>query len=124
MRTFLLLFVLCFLSSCYKTLRLEGFDTPKWKDAGKKCSEYRLTSVDLLIKNQELILESTQNEVESLLGAADEHELYARNQKFFHYRLTPSDSCDFDSHSLNFLSVRFNALGRASNVQVMIRERD
>lgn len=124
MKTPLLLITVFMLSSCYKTLELDGFDTPQWKEAGKECSEYRLTSVDMLIENQALILESTQNEVESLLGAADEHELYARNQKFFHYRLTPADSCEFKSNSLKFLSVRFNAIGLASDVQVMIREVD
>ena len=122
MRILLLFLALSTLSSCYKALQLEGFDTPQWKVAGKECSEYRLTAVDHLIENQKLILEATQNEVESLLGAADEHELYARNQKFFHYRLTPPDSCEFSSNSLKFLSVRFNAIGRASDVQVMIRE--
>lgn len=124
MRTILFLICACVLSSCYKTLKLEGFDTNSWKAASKECSAYRLTSVDLIMSNQDLILESTQNEVESLLGSPDEHELYARNQKFFHYRLSKADSCDRSNESLRFLSVRFNAIGLASDVQVMVRESD
>ena len=122
MKNIFLLLSLGVLSSCYKTLQLEGFDTQKWNLYRQECSDYRLKSVDLLIKNRELILESTQNEIESLLGAADGHELSARNQKFFHYRLTPDDSCAVQTSTINFLSIRFNALGRASYLQVMVRE--
>lgn len=109
------------LTSCYKTLELEGFSKEKWKSFKTTCTEYRLDKVDLLMENQALLLSSTQNEIESLLGAADEHELYERNQKFFHYRLTPRDTCTNASARLKFLSVRFNAIGRANEFQVMTR---
>lgn len=113
--------ILLSLSSCYKKLELDGFNREKWDDR-KSCSSYRVETSDLLIKNKELLLESTQNEVESLLGSADEHELYARNQKFFHYRLSAPDSCNTPSGSSKYLSIRFNAIGRANDVQIMVRE--
>ncbi|MEP1095235.1 MAG: hypothetical protein ABJG78_09005 [Cyclobacteriaceae bacterium] len=122
MRVILLVIVLTALSSCYKNLELEGFNEDDWKSFRTTCSEYRLKKADLLIENQDLLLESTQNEIESLLGAAEEHELYRRNEKFFHYRLTPRDTCENADDTIKFLSIRFNAVGRASDVQVMLRD--
>lgn len=100
---------------------MDGFDKDKWMSYEDNCSTYRLEVSDLIIEKQDVILEGTQNEVESLLGKPEEHELYDRNQKFFHYRLTPPDSCN-DEEILKFLSIRFNAIGRANLVQVMLRD--
>jgi len=109
------------LSSCYKQVSLDGFEKDKWDEYPLSCSTYRLDIAEYLIENQHVLLESTQNEVESLLGRAAEHELYERNQKFFHYRLTPPGSCG-EYEVLTYLSIRFNAIGRANLVQVMLRE--
>lgn len=108
-------------TSCYKTVSIKGFDKDEWTAAEKNCNSYRLEKAALLIANEKTILGSSQNEIESLLGKAMEHELYNRNQKFFHYRLTPPDSCK-QVANLSFLSIRFNALGNASEVQVTVRE--
>ncbi|WP_424964260.1 hypothetical protein [Ekhidna sp.] len=121
MNKFFGLLILLTLSSCYKSLTIDGFDKEKWVNADEDCSTYRLEITDLIIENQHVILEGTQNEVESLLGKAREHELYERNQKFFHYRLTPPDTCG-SYETIEFLSIRFNAIGRANLVQVMLRE--
>lgn len=121
MKSFLPLFLLLVLSSCYKTLSLEGFDKEKWNKGVTECNTYRLEIAPLLMEKQDVILEGTQNEVESLLGQASEHELYQRNQKFFHYRLTPNDDCG-DFKNVEFLSIRFNAIGRANEVQVVVRD--
>lgn len=121
MRSVLLMFMVMFLSGCYQQLTLEGFDKNQWKNYTKDCSTYRLDISDYLIDNQDVLLEATQNEVESLLGKANENELYQRNQKFFHYRLTPPDECG-EYETLTYLSIRFNAIGRANLVQVMLRE--
>ena len=121
MNKFLSLLVLLTLTSCYKTLSIDGFDKEKWIDAANNCSPYRQEKVNLIIENKDVILEGTQNEVESLLGKAREHELYDRNQKFFHYRLTPPDTCG-TYETIEYLSIRFNAIGRANLVQVMLRE--
>lgn len=108
------------LSSCYKSLTMDGFEKEKWL-ASEACSTYRLDISDLIIENQEVLLNGTQNEVESLLGKAKEHELYNRNQKFFHYRLTPANECG-DYEAIKYLSIRFNAIGRANLVQIMLRD--
>ncbi len=122
MRSQILILLLFVLSSCYKTLELDDFDKNEWVSFKTTCTEYRLEKIDLLIENKEVLLESTQNGIESLLGAPEEHELYERNQKFFHYRLTPFDTCSTKSKPVRFLSIRFNAVGRANDIQVMFRE--
>lgn len=121
MKKILIIALLVSLTSCYKTLTMDGFDKEKWVAAPEGCSTYRQDIADLIIEKQDVILEGTQNEVESLLGKAREHELYNRNQKFFHYRLTPTDSCG-EYETIEYLSIRFNAIGRANLVQVMLRE--
>lgn len=116
------LFIACLIlmTSCYKTLSVEGFDKSQWTNMSD-CDTYRLDHAQLIVDNQDVLLTGTQNEIESLLGRAAEHELYDRNQKFFHYRLTPADSCG-EYETIQYLSVRFNAIGRANLVQVMLRE--
>ncbi len=109
------------LSSCYTSLTLDGFETASWKESLKDCNEYRLKKAAFLIENKEPLMGATQNEIESLLGKAEEHELYERNQKFFHYRLTPYARCG-TYEIKKFLLIRFNAIGRANDVQITIRE--
>ncbi|MEQ9468128.1 MAG: hypothetical protein RLN88_11990 [Ekhidna sp.] len=116
-----LLLIPILLSSCYQSLSIDGFDKDQWTNYAQDCSSYRLDIAELIIKNEDILLEGTQNEIEGLLGKASEHELYERNQKFFHYRLTPPEECG-DYEVIQFLSIRFNAIGRANLVQVMVRE--
>lgn len=120
-KPFTLILLALLTSGCYKQLLMEGFEKEKWKDYFTNCSTYRLDIADHVVNNQTVLLEGTQNEVESLLGRPDEHELYERNQKYFHYRLNPPDSCGSYA-ALSYLSIRFNAIGRANLVQVMLRE--
>lgn len=103
-------------------MSLDDFDKAKWKNYRADCSTYRLAKSNLIIEHQDVLLKGTQNEVESLLGKADEHELYQRNQKFFHYRLTPPDSCNQSKDAVKYLSIRFNAIGRVNLVQIMLRD--
>ncbi|WP_436516564.1 hypothetical protein [Ekhidna sp. To15] len=121
MKNSLYLLVLVFLSSCYNSLSIEDFDKDQWINYEKGCSTYRMEKAQLIVDNQDVLLKGTQNEIESILGKAVEHELYERNQKFFHYRLTPPDSCG-EYETIKYLSVRFNAIGRANLVQIMLRE--
>ncbi len=107
--------------ACAQPASLEGFQPDRWREFTKECTDYRLNIAGHIIKHQEALLESNQNEIEALLGAPTEHELYKRNQKFFHYQLTPSDSCGSYA-SQKFISIRFNAIGLANEVQLVIRE--
>ncbi len=100
---------------------MDGLDKTEWISFKTTCTEYRLEKTDLIIKNRDELMGSTQNEIESLLGAPEEHELYERNQKFFHYRLTPADTCTNTTSPIKFLSIRFNAVGKTNDLQLMTR---
>jgi outer membrane protein assembly factor BamE (lipoprotein component of BamABCDE complex) len=53
----------------------------------------------------------------ALLGRPDQNELYSRNQKFYYYSLEPGKVCGMNSESKR-LSVRFNATGRAKEIEL------
>lgn len=114
------LFIISLLTACYSRLSIEGLDTEQWM-LNEDCSTFRSEHVALVMESKEVLLEATQNEIESVLGPADEHELYERNQKFFHYRITPSDACE-KHPSVQYLSIRFNALGRANEIMLNFRD--
>lgn len=111
------------LASCSANLSVDGFDKEKWKNAPSECADYRLEKAQLLVEKEKYLLARTQNEIESLLGQAEEHELYKRNQKFFHYRLSLLEKCDKTDSITTYLSIRFNALGRSSNIQIFKRKK-
>lgn len=109
------------LTACGNAIKIDGFDTQKWIDSSQACNNYRADKAPLILNNKEKLLAKTQNEIERLLGKAEEHELYTRNQKFFHYRISQPNNCS-ETNNPEYLSVRFNAIGRAQEVQMVIRE--
>ncbi len=111
---FIFLFSLIFCFSCYKTPKIEGFDSNNW-NISISCDKDRLEEGNVLIKNEALLLTSNQNEIQALLGNPNEHELYSRNQKFFYYDLKPK--CD--SVPGQRLAIRFDALGRVNEIQII-----
>ncbi|MDH5608302.1 MAG: hypothetical protein OEY56_02380 [Cyclobacteriaceae bacterium] len=111
MRLIRLLFLFT-LSGCYQAPLIENFDAVKWQIALTDCTDYRrIEAAPLLVAQKEAILSATQNQVTELLGAPDRHQLYDRNQKFFYYTL----DCDGTKE----LSLRFDALGRVKEIQVV-----
>lgn len=106
---------------CQQKRSLQELDPIKWKTFNTECTTYRMLIVDYILQNKDILLGANQNEIEKWLGTATEHELYERNQKFFHYRLTPNDSCGSFMQK-KYLSIRFNAMNKANNVYIVIRE--
>ena len=114
--------LLVLFTSCKDQISIKGFEKDRWINAPSDCSNYRLEIASAIVDQKEALLTSNQNEIEAFLGKADEHELYNRNQKFFHYRLDPPATCGTKNVFPEYLSIRFNAIGRASEVQKIIRE--
>lgn len=104
--------ILTVLSACYQAPNLEGWDATRWNGMALDCENDRVElAKNIVIPQQRKLLGKNQNEIDKLLGAADRHELYERNQKFFYYRL--------DCINKQELSVRFDALGRVKEIQVI-----
>lgn len=112
---YLLLTIL--LSSCYPKIRIDGFSKEKWSAAFENCESSKVQLALLIIENENALLGKGQAEVKQLLGQPSEHELYRRNQKFFHYVLVPSDTCGNIKVQKN-LSILFDALDRAKEVMI------
>lgn len=114
---FIYLLLLFTLASCYPKIEIEDFDEKLWLTAFESCQSSKIEMGKLIVKNENKILGKGQAEVKALLGQPNEHELYRRNQKFFHYALTPSDSCQ-EIRSQRNLSILFDALDRAKEVMI------
>lgn len=104
------------LASCTSAPQIEGFNKDAWT-ASALCSEERIALARLVMDNEEKLLSYTQPEVEALLGSAPRHELHGRNEKFFFYPI--AKNCP-DSVPDQSLFVRFDALGRAKEVLILL----
>jgi hypothetical protein len=114
------LFTLVFfaLMACGKPLpTFDNLNLEKWKDDKNGCLGERALNLKSLESQKDKLKGLSQDDIVKLLGRPDQNELYKRNQKFFHYLLTPGKECGKDSTSLK-LSLRFNAMGFAKEVVV------
>ncbi len=110
---------LCFVMACSELPELNNVDLEKWKSDKNGCKNYRITVIDELLDQKEKLKGLAQNEVISLLGQADEHELYQRSQKFFIYYLEPSNKCGENQNEYyKALFIRFNALDQAIDFNI------
>ena len=105
-------------ASCGKPLpTLEGIDLKQWKDDKNGCHLYRWKTMKQLDTQKDKLLSLPEDEILKLLGRPDQNELYRRSEKFFKYFLEPGPICRRDS-SETILSIRFNAVGLAKEVEV------
>jgi hypothetical protein len=112
--TFLLLII-----ACGKLPELENIDLEKWKNDKNGCLEYRIEAVETLLSQKEKLKGLSQNEMISLLGTADKHQLYERSQKFFIYYLEPNENCDqYSEGYIKALYIRFNSLDQAIDFNI------
>lgn len=114
---FLLTSVLLF--SCNKTVDLPNVDELAWQNDVNGCLGNRMTMVENVISDKDLLKGLNQDQIISLLGKPDQNELYKRNQKFFIYNITATDCGEKPTVSpRKYLSLRFNATGLAKEVVV------
>jgi hypothetical protein len=106
--------LLSLLSGCYKSPVIVGFDSARWRES-VVCAAYRLEGAMFLAANKTQMQGLSQNEIINLLGTG-RHQLDERNEKYFYYTLT-RDCADKPNQSLE---VRFDAVGRVRDVQVIL----
>lgn len=117
MRVKHLLILLLISVSCSSKVEIPGLDTEKWQNA-EVCSEYRIEGARILEANEEFLFGLTQVELATLLGSAPKHQLSSRSEKFYFYPIT--EGCDsLENTALQF---RFDALGRAKEVMVVLTD--
>lgn len=117
--------ILCLLFSCGRErIEIEGFNDYIWKNDRFGCMGKRAEMAENLLQAKEKILGMRENEVLSLLGKADEQEIYSRNQKFLIYFLEPNAKCtapEDTKATASALYLRLNALGVANEMYLNVR---
>ncbi len=105
---------LLFIVSCTPLPELNNIDLKRWKQDKHGCDSYRIEVINDLLSQKDKLKGLSQNDIISLLGQADQHELYERSQKFFIYHLEPGNGCEnFDDKYFKAFYIRFNSLDQA-----------
>lgn len=101
-----------------KEINIENFDQEAWKEDQFGCNNKRQDLYQTLLNNKEELLGLNNREIIDFLGKPDKTELYTRNQKFFHYYITPGNECDKGGkpEDPSLLSFRFNATGFVNEI--------
>lgn len=97
---------------------LKGIDLTSWKQDRNGCNGKRAALMSAVVGRKDELLGLGENEVLSLLGRPDRTELYANDQKFYHYFMTPSPDCGQSSSMASQLIVRFSATAVTTEVTV------
>ena len=87
----------------------------RWQKSIESCDDYRIIQAPQLIEQKAQLLTKNQNEIIKLLGSPNRHQLHNRNQKIFFYQLDCTNSRE--------LYIRFDALGRAKEIQIIYPEK-
>jgi hypothetical protein len=119
-RSHSLLYLTFFLFSCGKELpELNGINKEDWISDRNGCLNKRRTMVEAIREQRDKLLALDELKIVALLGKPDENELAPRNQKFYHYSLTPAADCLLNKDSVSVeLVIRFNAMGLAKEVEI------
>jgi len=115
----LFLFMLLLTSGCESgSIQLQDTDLNTWKSDRQGCKNQRKALVSSILTQKDKILAGSEAMIIEALGKPDRVELYKRNQKLYHYRLSPSESCTSSDSSDQELLIRFNAMGRAKEIYI------
>ncbi|MBK6264317.1 hypothetical protein JKA74_04655 [Marivirga sp. S37H4] len=113
------LLLLCILYGCSSMPELNNIDLNQWKSDKNGCNSYRISVANEIINQKKKLKGLSQTEIISLLGQADQHELYERSQKFFIYYLEPGKKCEnYSDQYFRALYIRFNALDQAIDFNI------
>ena len=108
-------------ASCNKSVDIPGFNEDAWKHDRLGCEGIRYQMSNNLNNIKEQLKGLDLDEIESVLGKPDKIELGRRNQKYFIYAISPSQSCKLSADTIENkeLSIRFNAIGLAYEVIIL-----
>jgi hypothetical protein len=110
--------LLALLTACGKPLPdLENINLDSWKADRNGCNHIREKMLAPMKDQKDKLKGLSEDDIVDLLGRPDQNELWKRNQKFFHYNIAPGKNCGVDSSGIK-LSIRFNAMGLAKEVEI------
>ena len=116
-----LFFALSLLCICCSGHREEitGVDWEAWRNDRQGCSNNRRTYQSAIDDQKERLKSLSEMEIVELMGRPDQTELLKRNQKFFTYFITGGPGCAVADSVVALLTIRFNAMGLAKEVEVV-----
>ncbi len=99
--------------SCTKELKIEGFETTKWKNDYMGCMNTRKEMVPILLANKEQLKTFNDDAISALLGAPERNRQFARGKKNYIYFIEPGKQCENSPSSIEGkkLVIEFDALG-------------
>ncbi len=118
MRNWIILFLASgLLTACQEDIRIDGFESQKWKADPNGCNGDRKKLMSLLLKSQKRLIGHSEMEIKAFLGKPDAQDLQTRGQKFFEYGAEGNSLCDPESSKApTILRIRFDALDRVTEI--------
>jgi hypothetical protein len=118
------IFGLSFLLACQETPKLDNFDNARWIKDRLACNDKRKDLIPSLEKQIEKLKGLGQNQILSILGKPDFHELHERNQRFYIYFFEKGEQCNtkmttVDIKAKKTLKLRFSALDRVTEITLL-----
>ena len=104
------------LFSCNTELLFDGFDSAKWKEDALGCNMVRVNLTDEIISRKAELFGLSENEISSIFGKPNRHELYSRNKKAYVYFIEGGPDCKEPLENPNKLVIRFNGVGLSKEV--------
>lgn len=120
----ILILSLLFLIACQEAPKLDNFDNARWIKDRLACNDNRKDLIPSLEKQIEKLKGLGQNQILSILGKPDFHELHERNQRFYIYFFEKGEQCNtkmttVDIKAKKTLKLRFSALDRVTEVTLL-----
>ncbi|NMM50432.1 hypothetical protein [Marinigracilibium pacificum] len=112
--------IIVLFSSCGNSVDIPNFDEELWINDQNGCTGDRLEMIDEVKLNKDLLIGLSTNELRKVLGRPDNIILYTRNQKYYHYYLTPGKQCQDatnNSEEGQKLIIKMSALDKVSNLE-------
>ena len=108
--------IVIFLLSCSAEPLLKGFNSEKWQGDELGCNNQRLELVDEIKNRKAELVGLSENEISSILGKPNRHELYSRNKKAYVYYIKGGPDCSEKMDNPKKLVIRFNGVGLSKEI--------
>jgi len=111
-----------FIIMCGKPLPdLAPIDVAQWKEDKGGCKQKRIAFLQELRTQKDELKGLSEKDIIKLLGRPDHNELYKRNQKFYHYDISPGKNCRHQPAGEQLI-IRFTAMGYAREISIESNE--
>ena len=112
------LLTICFLAlmSCGSNPILEGFDSQRWQKDADGCNKQRIELADEVLERKSELVGLNENEIASIFGKPNRHELYSRNKKAYVYFIEGGPACEQTKENPDKVVIRFNGVGLAKEI--------